>query len=200
MTESRKDKKPVMVFVLVAINVVIFLVDKLSPFNLMGLYLDHRHPALHQFVTSTLCHANPAHLSGNLFPLLVFGKLVEEELGAIGLLLSYVFIGVVSNLASVLLLPSNTLGLGASGAVFGLFTLAVMVRVSIRDFSWRSTLEAGIYGQYVWEKLKSEVAITAKGGIMGVNHVAHLGGAVAGVAIVLILRLLLALFEDKDGK
>jgi len=45
---------------------------------------------------------------------------------------------VCSNLASVLLLPSNTLGLGASGAVFGLFTVAVAARVSLRSFSWRS--------------------------------------------------------------
>jgi len=187
-----------MVFVLIAINVAIFLLDKLSPVNCVGLYLNHRHPALHQFVTSTLCHANPSHLSGNLFPLLVFGRLVEEELGAVGLLVSFVFIGVAANVASVLLLPSNTLGLGASGAVFGLFTLAVAMRVSLRDFSWRSTLEAAIYGQYVWEKLKQEVAVTAQGGIAGVNHVAHLGGAAAGVAVVLVLRLLLALFEDKE--
>ena len=58
--------------------------------------------------------------------------------GRWGLLLTYVACGVCSNLASVLLLPSNTLGLGASGAVFGLFTVAVAARVSLRSFSWRS--------------------------------------------------------------
>ncbi|EKX37028.1 hypothetical protein GUITHDRAFT_116754 [Guillardia theta CCMP2712] len=139
--------------------------------QMSGLYFNHMHPQLHQYFTSTLCHANAQHLSSNLFPLLVFGKLVEEEMGGWGLLLCYALCGILANVASIIFLPSSTLGLGASGAVFGLFTIAV------------------------WEKLKMEVAITAKGGIAGVNHVAHLGGAFAGFAIVLFLRLIIAAFE-----
>jgi membrane associated rhomboid family serine protease len=34
-----------------------------------------------------------------------------------------------------------------------------------------------------------QVAVTARGGIMGVNHVAHLGGAAAGLLLVFLARV-----------
>lgn len=63
------------VFVLVAVNVLMFVLDKFStldylPFfavkshdwsfsmQMSGLYFNHMHPQLHQYFTSTLCHAN----------------------------------------------------------------------------------------------------------------------------------------------
>ena len=134
-----------------------------------------------------------------MFPLLVFGKLVEEQLGATGLLVCYILTAVLSNIASIIFLPSHSLGLGASGVVFGLFVIAIGTRLSLRNFSWRSTVEAVIFGQYVWEKLKMEVAITASGGIAGVNHAAHLGGAAGGLAIVLAIRLVLSVLEKAES-
>jgi len=177
-----------MVFALVMINALCFAVDKFTLFDLRVLYLNHYAPQAFQFVTSTLCHASTQHLSSNMFPLLVFGKLVEDEMGPWGLLVTYIMCGVCSNLASVFLLPSNTMSLGASGAVFGLFTVAVATRVSLRNFSWRSWIEALVFGNYVWEKLLNEVAVTSRGGIVGVNHVAHLGGAAAGLLLAFIIR------------
>ena len=194
-----KPSKSYMVFLLVLLNAIIFVVDKFSPIYLQGLYLNHRTPELFQFVTSAFCHANAQHLSSNMFPLLVFGKSVEEELGGVGLLLCYIACAVLSNLASVFFLPSYSLGLGASGVVFGLFIIAIGTRLSLRNFSWRSTVEAVVFGQYVWEKLKMEVAITASGGIAGINHAAHLGGAAAGLGVVIFMRAALALFDKAEA-
>lgn len=53
--------------------------------------------------------------------------------------------------------------------------LQVAVRISLRDFNWRAWIEAAVFGQFVWERLRTEVSITAGGGMTGVNHVAHLG-------------------------
>ena len=36
----------------------------------------------------------PQHLSANMFPLLVFGRLVEEEMGGFGLLITFIICGV----------------------------------------------------------------------------------------------------------
>lgn len=58
------------------------------------------------------------------------GKLVEEEGGSFALWLSYILTGVGANLVSWLILPRNTVSVGASGAVFGLFTISVLVKVS----------------------------------------------------------------------
>ena len=46
-----------------------------------------------QFVTNTFCHANYAHLSGNIFFLYIFSKLVEEEEGVAGVWFSYLVTG-----------------------------------------------------------------------------------------------------------
>eukprot|EP00960_Hanusia_phi_P066219 766343-Hanusia_phi.AAC.2 len=127
-------------------------------------------------------------------------------MGGWGLFICYALCGILANVASIVFLPSSTLGLGASGAVFGLFTIAVgirgrrgagfgrgnwsrgeagretrkqdetlgnhaeeereekeggegmgkgwggrrvAVRLSIREFSWRSTIEAIVFGEYV---------------------------------------------------
>ena len=57
------------------------------------------------------------------------GKLVEEEEGSFALWLSYILTGVGANLVSWLILPQNAVSVGASGAVFGLFTISVLVKV-----------------------------------------------------------------------
>lgn len=43
--------------------------------------------------------------------------------------LSYILTGVGANLVSWLVLPRNAVSVGASGAVFGLFTISVLVKV-----------------------------------------------------------------------
>lgn len=57
------------------------------------------------------------------------GKLVEEEEGNLALWLSYILTGAGANLVSWLILPRNTVSIGASGAVFGLFAISVLVKV-----------------------------------------------------------------------
>lgn len=58
------------------------------------------------------------------------GKLVEEEEGNFALWVSYIITGVGANLVSWLVLPRNAVSIGASGAVFGLFAISVLVKVS----------------------------------------------------------------------
>lgn len=57
------------------------------------------------------------------------GKLVEEEEGNFALWLSYILTGAGANLVSWLVLPRNAVSVGASGAVFGLFAISVLVKV-----------------------------------------------------------------------
>jgi membrane associated rhomboid family serine protease len=59
------------------------------------------------------------------------GKLVEEEEGNFALWMSYILTGAGANVISWLLLPTSSVSLGASGAVFGLFTISVLVKVNM---------------------------------------------------------------------
>ncbi|KAH0900026.1 hypothetical protein HID58_049594 [Brassica napus] len=132
------------------------------------------------------------HLSSNLFFLYIFGKLVEEEEGNFGLWLSYLFTGVGANLVSWLVLPRNAVSVGASGAVFGLFAISVLVKMS---WDWRKILEVLILGQFVIERVMEAAQASAglSGTIYGgyslqtVNHIAHLSGALVGVVLVWLL-------------
>lgn len=196
-------------FLLILINVLVFLADHAFHVRRVSqlLYLHHAQPRWWQFLTSAFCHANFEHLNSNLFMLLVFGKTVEQEEGFAGVWASYVFCGVGACLASYFLLPSVTGGgllgggsvvsLGASGAVFGLFTISVLVKLS---FDWRKLLESCILGSFVVDKVWHEVAVTASGASVGggVNHVAHLAGALCGVILIVLLNKLLPRDPD-DG-
>uniref|UniRef100_A0A803QUD6 Peptidase S54 rhomboid domain-containing protein n=1 Tax=Cannabis sativa TaxID=3483 RepID=A0A803QUD6_CANSA len=117
-----------------------------------SLYLYHSFPEWYQFLTATFCHGSWNHLSSNLFFLYIFGKLVEEEEGNFALWLSYILTGVGANLVSWLILPRNAVSIGASGAVFGLFTISVLVKMS---WDWRKILEVLILGQFVVEKVST---------------------------------------------
>lgn len=191
------------VFALLFINFALFAMDHwLAIGAVKTLYLNHARPTWWQFVTSTFCHANWAHLSSNIFFLYIFGKLVEEEEGAFGVWMSYIVTGVGANVASWLLLPKSvggvlgiggaaTVSLGASGAVFGLFAVSVLVKLK---FNWRRILEVVILGQFVVDRFLTEAKMVAAAGsgvgAGNVNHVAHLGGAIAGVLLIFFLSRL----------
>ncbi|CAN6540075.1 unnamed protein product [Malus baccata var. baccata] len=119
------------IFWIILANIGIYLADHVFQVRAIKmLYLYHNWPTWYQFLTATFCHANWSHLSSNLFFLYIFGKLVEEEEGNFALWLCYILTGVGANLVSWLVLPRNAVSVGASGAVFGLFTISVLVKVS----------------------------------------------------------------------
>ena len=151
-------------------------------------------------MSALFMHASRQHLSGNIFLLFLFGRSVEDDLGWGGLLFAYVFCGVLANLVSMLCLPVGTVSLGASGAVFGLFTVSVLSRFSLRDLDWRSVVEVLVLGEFVVGKMLSEVKTAAAGGVAGVNHVAHLSGAGAGILLVVIVRTLIDKMEQGERR
>ncbi|XP_019438820.1 PREDICTED: rhomboid-like protein 11, chloroplastic [Lupinus angustifolius] len=188
--QKRKPEKRVNgIFWIILLNIGIFVADHFFKVNgVKALYLYHNWPVWYQFVTATFCHANWNHLSSNLFFLYIFGKLVEEEEGSFALWISYIFTGVGANLVSWLVLPRNAVSVGASGAVFGLFAISVLVKMS---WDWRKILEVLILGQFVIEKVMeaAQASTSLRGGyaLQNVNHIAHLSGALVGVLLVWLL-------------
>ncbi|KAK6140948.1 hypothetical protein DH2020_025311 [Rehmannia glutinosa] len=97
-----------------------------------------------------------------------------------------------ANLVSWLVLPRNAVSIGASGAVFGLFAVSVLVKMS---WDWRKILEVLILGQFVVEKVMEAAQASAslggsfRGGLalQNVNHIAHLSGALIGVVLIWLL-------------
>ncbi|PNH10040.1 putative rhomboid protease ydcA, partial [Tetrabaena socialis] len=126
---------------------LLFLADNLLHLpGCSALYLNHSRPQWWQFVSHLFCHGNFAHLSGNLFNLCVFGSMVERTEGALGVVAAFLVCGVGAALAAILVMPSNVVSVGASGAIFGLFAVSVMARLRP---NLKSLLEATVLGQFV---------------------------------------------------
>ncbi|KAL4193973.1 hypothetical protein AMTRI_Chr05g56860 [Amborella trichopoda] len=179
------------VFWILLLNIGIYVADHWFQLpDVKTLYFYHSWPRWYQFVTATFCHADWNHLSSNLFFLYIFGKLVEEEEGSLALWISYLLTGAGANLVSLLILPRNAVSLGASGAVFGLFAVSVLVKMS---WDWRKILEVLILGQFVIKKVME--AAQASAGLSGaigsgysnINHIAHLSGALIGAALIWLI-------------
>uniref|UniRef100_A0A7S4R5R1 Peptidase S54 rhomboid domain-containing protein n=1 Tax=Alexandrium monilatum TaxID=311494 RepID=A0A7S4R5R1_9DINO len=135
-----------------------------------------------QLVASTFCHSDYRHLAGNLFGLYIFGRAVEEQCGTSGLIVAYLVCGVFANLASLVRLRGHIVSLGASGAVFGLFVAATLAKISP---DWRSLVECYVLGQFAWSQLQMEFTGPYR---PGVDHTAHIAGAVGGLLAFLIVR------------
>ncbi|KAI3792702.1 hypothetical protein L2E82_06590 [Cichorium intybus] len=203
-SDKRKSEKRVNgIFWILLLNIGIFVADHIFQVReIKALYLYHNFPVWYQFVTSTFCHADWNHLSSNLFFLYIFGKLVEEEEGNFGVWLSYILTGAGANLVSWLILPRNAVSVGASGAVFGLFAISVLVKLS---FDWRKILEVLILGQFVIERVMeaaqaSTSFASSNSAMQNVNHIAHLSGALVGATLVWLLSKVPSQSVDQEKK
>ena len=190
-----KRKKPEYngTFALVLANLVVFAAGKLG-YPIQALMLAHYKPQWYQFLTSIFCHATWDHLSSNLFLLYIFGKLVEEEEGVTGVVVTYFVCGIFGAIASLVFMGKNAVSLGASGAVFGLFAVSVLVKLSLNP---KKLIESAIVGQFVFQQVRNEVKMQtgrlgskAMAGGAQISHVAHLAGALAGVLLIILLSRL----------
>ncbi|KAK9917936.1 hypothetical protein WJX75_009853 [Coccomyxa subellipsoidea] len=181
------------VFWLLVVNLVLFAADYVfeAPW-VSSLYLWHPAPHWWQFLTAAFCHSSWDHLSSNLFMPYTFEKVVEEEEGPGALWFTYIFCSVGTSAASFLAARCRaraTYSLGASGAVFGLFAVAVLLKLRL---NLQKLVECLVLGQFVVKEVLQEVVSAQNGGAMmgasKVGHIAHLAGAVMGVALILLVQ------------
>lgn len=119
-------------YVLIAINVVVFLVEiakgsgglfteQLSRFvEDFGLYKPFvAEGEWYRLVTNGFLHANFWHIGFNMLLLFFLGRLLEPALGTPRFLALY-FASLLAGSLGALILEPNSLSIGASGAIFGL--------------------------------------------------------------------------------
>ncbi|WP_371804948.1 rhomboid family intramembrane serine protease [Candidatus Lokiarchaeum ossiferum] len=89
-------------------------------------YLIREGRTLWTLFTSMFMHAGPQHLLNNVIALLIFGTTMEKMFTKRQYLITYFFSGLIGSLFSFLLLPSDSIGLGASGAIYGLMGVVIV--------------------------------------------------------------------------
>ncbi|MCP4763798.1 MAG: rhomboid family intramembrane serine protease [archaeon] len=74
---------------------------------------------IYTLFTSIFMHGDLSHLISNMLGLLIFGSTIEKLFSKIYYLTTYILSGIIGSIFSLILSPSS-IGLGASGAIFGL--------------------------------------------------------------------------------
>ncbi len=147
------------------------------------------------YFTALFLHGGWFHLIGNMWFLWVFGDNVEDRLGRVRFLLFYLTCGVAASLLHVFFnLDSNIPTIGASGAIAGVLGAYVLlyprakVLTLIPIFILITTawipayVFLGIWFLFQWWGAQSSLF----GGAGGVAYWAHVGGFLAGMALLLL--------------
>ncbi|MCP4423416.1 MAG: rhomboid family intramembrane serine protease [Chloroflexi bacterium] len=143
--------------------------------------------------TSMFMHGGWAHLLGNMMYLWIFGDNLEDRLGRRRYILFYLTTGILASLSHVFasVLTGDNLqipSLGASGAIAGVLGGYLLLfprrRITVLIFRFVTQVNAIIavgfwFALQLWGGLGS-----LSGGGDGVAYAAHLGGFIAGLALI----------------
>jgi len=173
------------VYALGFIPAVVFGIDSL-PESLAWI------PAPLTVLTSMFLHGGLLHIAGNLLYLWIFGDNIEDRMGHGRFIAFYLICGLAAALAQALPDPSSRVPMiGASGAISGVLgayavlypRARVLVVVPIFVLLYTLRLPAiWVLGLWFLGQLLSSTMLASAGA--GVAFRAHVGGFVAGVALV----------------
>jgi len=193
--------RPFVTVALILVNLAVFLNQlSLDPYSLHHYVLEyglranpHYFHAANIF-TAMFVHAGWLHVGGNMLFLWVFGDNVEDILGHAKFLLFYLLCGVAAAIAQIAADPLSTVPMiGASGAIAGVmgaylvkFPRSRVNMLFFFFFIFRFEVAA-------WFMLAYWFAIQLVGGFGsaesqgGTAFFAHVGGFIAGIALVHLL-------------
>jgi len=147
-------------------------------------------------LTSLFLHGSILHVLGNMLYLWIFGDNVEDAMGPVRFLVFYLLCGAIAALAQIAIGPGSSVPLvGASGAIAGVlaayFMLYPYARVLtivpifffLRLIAVPAALLLGFW--FILQVISGAGSLGASG---GVAWFAHIGGFVAGLALVFPFR------------
>ena len=142
-------------------------------------------------ITSMFLHGGWMHLGGNMLYLWIFGDNLERVMGAAKYAMFYIVCGVAAGLAHILFAGGSAVpSVGASGAISGVLGGYLLMfphnRVQVLTRGGVASVPAiVVLGMWIVIQLVSQlgsIAETSQGG--GIAYMAHIGGFVAGMALV----------------
>jgi membrane associated rhomboid family serine protease len=149
--------------------------------------------------TSMFLHGGFLHVAGNMLYLWIFGDNVEDTLGHFRFLLLYLLAGVGAAASQVMMAPESRVPMvGASGAISGvlgaylfLFPRARILCLIIFGFFIRFIHIPAVIVLGFWivvQVVSGLGSMAATGQTGGVAWFAHIGGFVAGIVLLFLLK------------
>jgi membrane associated rhomboid family serine protease len=155
-------------------------------------------PATHYatLLSSMFIHGGFFHLFGNMLYLWIFGNNIEDLLGPIKFLVFYLLCGLLASLTHIVMQPGSTIPtVGASGAVSGVLgayllvypRARVLTLVFLVVFVRMIVLPAGVLlvFWFIMNAMSGFASLGMRGA--GVAWFAHVGGFLAGMALLKIM-------------
>ncbi len=130
-------------------------------------------------ITAGFLHANLTHLFGNMLGIFIFGRVVERKLGFFKTFLVYFGALIISSLLSSMidiLRGSNIGGLGASGALMGLVSVAILLNPFYLTYELIIPLPIMLSG---WLAIYGDITGILNPLEDGIGHFAHIGGFIS---------------------
>jgi membrane associated rhomboid family serine protease len=156
------------------------------------------HPVYLTLITSLFLHGGWFHLLGNMLFLYIFGDNLETALGSIKFFIFYLVCGILASLIDIYLTflfdyNTYTLSLGASGAISGIIGGYILLFPKNKIyllFIFRTIIPTpAIAWGAMWITTQLiGIASLFLGNNNGIGYGAHLGGVIAGVILVKILK------------
>lgn len=180
--------------ILLLLNIIVFLIMTFgglnivspTPKELLEIGGNRRFEVMNgeywRLFSSMFIHGGLLHLIMNLIGLGLGSSLLENILGSVRLIITYIFCGILASLASIFW-HENTVSVGASGAIFGLYGLILAFTV----FKIYPNYMRGI----TWLLLGLYAGVSLLFGFLGgIDNAAHFGGLISGFLIGGILILI----------
>lgn len=139
-------------------------------------------PEWWRFVTAIFLHAGWEHLLFNCFALYVFAPPLERMLGHVRYFAYYVLCGVIGNLFSYALHVREYIGVGASGAIYGIYAAYLFIalfRKDLLDFSSRTIIKTIVIVGFIHSLVM----------FWRIDLWAHLGGFAGGFLLMGLIVL-----------
>jgi membrane associated rhomboid family serine protease len=202
---SMRRTTPYVTFVLIAINVLVFLLELQNGDEFIqewafvpGRFSDNPGANIATVFSAMFMHGGWLHLGGNMLYLWIFGDNVEDVFGPVKFLIFYLVCGVAATFAQYFVVPRSGIpNVGASGAIAGILGAYLLLfphsRVRVLMANQVVALPA-LFVLGFWIVLQvfsgvGSIAPTAQTeDTGGVAYMAHVGGFVAGLALALVLR------------
>lgn len=179
-------KKIIITNILIIINVIMFCLSLLLPEIENTLILSPGAVKAGEYwrlLTASFLHADVVHLVVNMYSLSIIGTQVENFLGKFKYLLIYLFSTITGSLLSCIL--TQSLSLGASGAIFGLMGCLVYFGYHYRLY----------LGKNLRTQLLPVILLNLSIGFLMpyIDNAGHIGGLIGGGFITMALGI-----EEKD--
>jgi membrane associated rhomboid family serine protease len=170
--------KPMVTYVLIAINIVMFVLQMALPGFKRALVLQSFAVAdgeFYRLVTSAFLHYGVAHILFNMFALYVVGPPLEHALGRLRFTGLYLLSALGGSVLVYLLASPVAATAGASGAIFGLFgaTFVIGKRLNMDVRGVVALIAINLVITFVIPLVSSQ----------NISWQGHIGGLVTGAAI-----------------